>query len=147
MFQKRKEHGLCDKQVNSLSSLDLQKTQLSSKLHLVSISIPTLTGIFFLPFFSLILVHFQPWLKKFRIIVLSPTQITQMSVYEISLTEKDEPMLITMRFCIVIVSCFSLHFFRALAAPCVLYNRAQSRLLCLLNKSESQTSTTLTERA
>ena len=104
-FQKRKEHGLCDKQVNSLSSLDLQKTQLSSKLHLVSISIPTLTGIFFLPFFSLILVNFQPWLKKFRIIVLSPTQITQMSVYEISLTEKDEPMLMTMRFCIVIVLC------------------------------------------
>ena len=91
--------------MNSLSSLDLQKTQLSSKLHLVSISIPTLTGIFFLPFFSLILVHFQPWLKKFRIIVLSPTQITQMSVYEISLTEKDEPMLMTMRFCIVIVLC------------------------------------------
>ena len=59
-MSKRKEHGLCDKQVNSLSSLDLQKTQLSSKLHLVSISIPTLTGIFFLPFFSLILVNFQP---------------------------------------------------------------------------------------
>ena len=75
---------MCDKQVNSLSSLDLQKTQLSSKLHLVSISIPTLT---------------------FRIIVLSPTQITQMSVYEISLTEKDELMLMTMRFCIVIVLC------------------------------------------
>ena len=91
--------------MNSLSSLDLQKTQLSSKLHLVSISIPTLTGIFFLPFFSLILVNFQPWLKKFHIIVLSPTQITQMSVYEISLTEKDEPMLMTMRFCIVIVLC------------------------------------------
>ena len=71
----------------------------------VSISIPTLTGIFFLPLFSLILVHFQPWLKKFRIVVLSPTQITQMSVYEISLTEKDEPMLMTMRFCIVIVLC------------------------------------------
>ena len=31
------------------------------------------------------------------------------------------------------VSCFSLHLFRALAASCVLYNRAQSRLLYLLN--------------
>ena len=39
------------------------------------------------------------------------------------------------------------NFFRALAAPCVIYNRAQSRFLCLLNKSESQTWTTLTERA
>ena len=48
---------------------------------------------------------FSTMIEKFRIIVLSPTQITQMSVYEISLTEKDEPMLMTMRFCIVIVLC------------------------------------------
>ena len=44
-------------------------------------------------------------IEKVRIIALSPTQITQMSVYEISLTEKDEPMLMTMQFCIVIVLC------------------------------------------
>ena len=50
-------------------------------------------------------MHFQPWLNKSRIIACSPAQVTQMSVYEISLTEKDEPMLMTMRFCIVIVLC------------------------------------------
>ena len=44
-------------------------------------------------------------IEKFRIIALSPTQITQMSAYEISLTEKEESVLMKMRFCIVIVLC------------------------------------------
>ena len=48
---------------------------------------------------------FSTMIENVRAIALSPTQITQMSVYEISLTEKDEPMLMTMRFCIVIVLC------------------------------------------
>ena len=48
---------------------------------------------------------FSTMIEKVRAIALSLTQITQMSVYEISLTEKNESMLMTMRFCILIVLC------------------------------------------
>ena len=48
---------------------------------------------------------FSTMIEKVRAIALSPTQVTQMSVYEISLTEKDESMLMTMRFCMLSVLC------------------------------------------
>ena len=48
---------------------------------------------------------FSTMIEKVRAIALSPTQINQMSVYEISLTEKNESMLMTVRFCILIVLC------------------------------------------
>ena len=105
MFQKRKEHGLCDKQVSSISSLVLQRTKLSSKLHL-KCQCPSPLWLFY--FFSFLFFNFGAFstmIEKFRIIALSPTQITQMSAYEISLTEKEESVLMTMRFCIVIVLC------------------------------------------
>ena len=106
MFQKRKGHGSYDKQVSSLSYQDLQRTKLSSKRHLKCQYLFPLWLLYFSSFSLKFLVHFQPWLKTFRIIACSPTQITQMSVYETSLTEKDEPKLMSMRFCIVIVLCY-----------------------------------------
>ena len=48
---------------------------------------------------------FSTMIENLRAIALSPTQITQMSIYEITLTEKDESMLMTVRFCILIVLC------------------------------------------
>ena len=48
---------------------------------------------------------FSTMIENVRAIGLSPTQITQMSVYKITLTEKDESMLMTVRFCILIVLC------------------------------------------
>ena len=48
---------------------------------------------------------FSTMIENLRAIALSPTQITQMSVYAITLTEKDESMLMTVRFCILIVLC------------------------------------------
>ena len=66
---------------------------------------------------------FSTMIENLRAIALSPTQITQMSIYEITLTEKDESMLMTVRFCILIVLCMcyvydvSLNYARRMSMP------------------------------
>lgn len=60
---------------------------------------------------------FSTMIENVRAIALSPTQITQMSVYEITPTEKDESMLMTVRFCILIVL-FMCYVYEVFAQQC-----------------------------
>ena len=105
MFQKRKEHGLCDKQVSSISSLDLQQTKLSSKLHLKCQYPSPLWLFYFLSFFffNFWCIFNHDW-KISHYNSFSHPNHPNFSLWN-SLTEKDESVLMTMRFCIVIVLC------------------------------------------
>ena len=103
MFQKLKEHGLCDKQVSSISSLVLQRTKLSSKLHLKCQYPSPLWSFYFLSFFffNFWCIFNHDW-KISHYSSFSHPNHPNVSLWN-SLTEKDESVLMTMRFCIVII--------------------------------------------